>query len=230
MSLSPAPLALLLAMLASGVGMDAVAQERNGKAAPPSSAGQGSFKGGQTYRWVDDQNVTHYGDRVPPEYAKRERAVLNDQAVEVGRLEAQKTPEQIADLERRDKLARQQKEHDQFLLTTYTSVRDIEALRDQRLQQLGDQRASMESYVGSLDERLSQLQLRAQLFRPYNASRGAKQMPDKLAEELIPTVNEVRRQRSTLDERRNEEIALRARFQSDIDRFRLLRTSATAAR
>ncbi|MEO7244886.1 MAG: DUF4124 domain-containing protein [Rubrivivax sp.] len=229
MSSSPARLALLLLLLAPGVCLDAAAQDKGRKAAAPAGADQ-AIKGGQTYKWVDDQNVTHYGDRVPPEYARRERTVLNDQAVEVGRLEAQKTPEQIADLERRDKLARQQKEHDQFLLNTYTSVRDIEALRDQRVKQLGDQRASMESYVGSLDERLNQLQLRAQLFRPYNANRGAKQMPDKLAEDLIRTVNEVRRQRATLDERRDEEVALRARFQSDIDRFRLLRTSATASR
>jgi len=217
MSRIPAHVALLFAALSLGAGMVAAAQERPGK-------------GGPTYKWVDEKNVTHYGDRVPPEYAKRERAVLNDQAVEVSRLEAQKSPEQIAEIERRDKLARAQKEHDQFLLTTYTSVRDIEALRDQRLQQLADQRASMENYVGSLNERLTQLQLRAQVFRPYNADAGARQMPDKLAEDLIRTVNEVRRQRTTLDERRNEETALRARFQSDIDRFRLLRTSATAAR
>ena len=217
MSRIPARLALLLAALSLGTGALAAAQDKVGK-------------GGQTYKWVDDKNVTHYGDTVPPEYVKRERAVLNNQAVEVGRLEAQKTPEQLAELERRDKLARAQKEHDQFLLTTYTSVRDIEALRDQRLQQLADQRASMENYVGSLNERLTQLQLRAQVFRPYNASAGARQMPDKLAEDLIRTVNEVRRQRTTLDERRDEETALRARFQSDIDRFRLLRSSATAAR
>lgn len=217
MSRIPALATLMSAALLSGAGLVAVAQDKGGK-------------GGQTYKWVDERNVTHYGDRVPPEYAKRERTLLNDQAVEVGRLEAQKTLEQLADLERRDKLASAQKERDQFLLTTYTSVRDIEALRDQRLQQLADQRSSMENYVASLDERLNQLQLRAQLFRPYNGSPGARQMPDKLAEDLIRTVNEVRRQRSTLDERRDEEIALRASFQADIDRFRLLRTSATAAR
>ncbi len=185
---------------------------------------------GQTYKWVDDKNVTHYGDRVPPEYARRERAVLNDQAVEVRRLEAQKSPEQLADLERRDNLAREQKEHDQFLLNTYTSVRDIEALRDQRLQQLADQRGSTETYVTSLHDRLGQLQLRAQMFRPYNANPGARRMPDQLAEDLIRTLNEVRRQRSTLDDRREEETALTARFQSDIDRYRLLRSGTTASR
>ena len=193
----------------------------------PAKSGKG---GNATYKWVDDQNVVHYGDRVPAEYAKRERAVLNRQGVEVGRVEAERTAEQIADLERRDKLAREQKQHDEFLLTTYTSVRDIEGLRDQRLQQLSDQRGSIENYVESLVERLNQLQLRAQVFRPYNSSPGAKQMPDKLAEDLIRTVNEVRRQRQALDERRNDEIALRARFQSDIDRYRLLRSSTTASR
>jgi hypothetical protein len=55
-------------------------------------------------------------------------------------------------------------------------------------------------------------------------------MPDKLAEDLVRTLNEVRRQRQALDDRRDEETALRARFQSDIDRFRLLRSRTTAAR
>ena len=41
---------------------------------------------------------------------------------------------------------------------------------------------------------------------------------------------EMRRQRQTLDDRRNEETALRARFQSDIDRYRLLRSSTASAR
>lgn len=218
MNRRPTLVALLAAAFVAGAATAVVAADRDGN------------KGSQTYRWVDDKNVVHYGDRVPPEYAKRERAVLNDQGVEVAKLEAEKTPEQLADLERRDKLAREQKQHDEFLLNTYTSVRDIESLRDQRLSQLADQRASTETYIESLNDRLAQLQLRAQTFRPYNASPGAKPMPDKLAEDLVRTVNEVRRQRQTLEARNDEETALRARFQSDIDRFRLLRSRTTAAR
>ena len=205
---------LLVAALVAGTGAVVAAERKDGK----------------TYKWVDDKNVVHYGDHVPPEYAKRERAVLNDQGVQVDKLEAEKTPEQLAEFERRDKLAREQKQHDEFLLTTYTSVRDIEALRDQRLSQIADQRASTETYIESLNDRLAQLQLRAQTFRPYNAGAGARQMPDKLAEDLIRTLNEMRRQRQALDDRRNEETALRARFQSDIDRYRLLRSSTAAAR
>ena len=201
----PAFVVLVAAAVLAGSGMAVAAAERNNGGSAAASRGG---KGGQTYRWVDDKNVVHYGDRVPPEYAKSERAVLNRQGVEVATLGAQKSAEEIADLERRDKIAREQKQHDEFLLTTYTSVRDIESLND----------------------RLAQLQLRAQTFRPYNASPGAKPMPDKLAEDLIRSLNEVRRQRQVLDDRRNEEIALRAQFQSDIDRYRLLRSGTTASR
>ncbi|MGB8327358.1 MAG: DUF4124 domain-containing protein, partial [Steroidobacteraceae bacterium] len=49
----------------------------------------------ETYKWVDARGVIHYGDRVPPEAAARERAVLNEQGVAVRQLEAQKTPEQL---------------------------------------------------------------------------------------------------------------------------------------
>ena len=182
------------------------------------------------YKWIDEKGVTHYGDYVPPEYAKRERAVLNEEGVVIRRLDAEKTAEQRAAEARQQRDIASRQQHDKFLLTTYTSVRDIESLRDQRLAQLSDQRGSTEVYIESLNDRLAQLQLRAQTFRPYNASPGAKPMPDKLAEDLIRSLNEVRRQRQVLDDRRNEEIALRAQFQSDIDRYRLLRSGATASR
>ena len=48
------------------------------------------------YKWVDEQGVTHYGDHIPPEYAAQEQQVINSQGVEISRLEAQKTPEQLA--------------------------------------------------------------------------------------------------------------------------------------
>ena len=50
-------------------------------------------KGDVTYKWVDEKGITHYGDYVPPEYAKRERAVLNEEGVVIRKLEAEKSPE-----------------------------------------------------------------------------------------------------------------------------------------
>ena len=184
----------------------------------------------QSYMWEDENGVAHYGDRVPPEYVKRERRVLNSQGVEVARVQAQRTPEQIIEDRRRQELAARQGQHDKFLLTTYTSTRDIELLRDTRLAQVGDQRKSTEKYLESLHERLATLQMQAQAYRPYNESADAKPMPDRLADNLVRALNETRTQRALLAARREEEQAMRAQFQSDIDRYRALRSGVAASR
>jgi Domain of unknown function (DUF4124) len=175
-----------------------------------------------TYRWVDEQGVVHYGDSIPPQYAQKEGSVLNNRGVEIRRLEAQKTPEQLAaDARMKEEILRQ-KQHDNFLLTTYTSVKDIEALRDLRLEQLRGQRAAAEQYVETLHSRLSSLQTRAELFKPYNDRPEAHRMPDDLAEELVRTLNEWHAQSDVLTAKSQEETALRAQFQADIERYRQL--------
>ena|SRR5579859_3734796 len=179
------------------------------------------------YRWTDEQGVVHYGDRIPPQYATRERAVLNSQGVQVGKLDAQKTPEQIAADSRALQVLERQKQHDAFLINTYTSVKDIEALRDVRLDQLHGQRFAAEQYADSLHSRLSALQSRAQLFKPYNTQRDARRMPDDLAEDLVHTLNELRTQSNVVATKNEEEAALKAQFQADIERYRQLHVAAT---
>ena len=51
----------------------------------------------KVYEWVDEQGVTHYGDRIPPEYASQEHRVINGHGIEIEHTDAQKTPEQLAD-------------------------------------------------------------------------------------------------------------------------------------
>jgi hypothetical protein len=175
-----------------------------------------------TYRWVDEQGIVHYGDSIPPQYAEKEHSVLNNQGVEVGRSEAQKTPEQLAAEAQQREAARKQQQHDNFLLTTYTSVKDIEALRDVRLDQLQGQRTAAEQYVDNLHSRLVSLQGRVKHFRPYNSRPDARRMPDDLAEDLVHTLNEMRTQSNALSAKNEEVSAVRAQFDMDIDRYREL--------
>jgi hypothetical protein len=184
----------------------------------------------QTYKWVDDQGVTHYGDSIPPQYAQKESTVLNKAGVPVGHNDAAKSPAELAAAAAaQDRLARQ-KQHDSFLLNTYTSVKDIEQLRDERLQQIKAQRVAAEQYVASLGERLSALQVRAQNFKPYSARPDAHRMPDDLAEQMVHTLNDVRAQKAALSTSQEEEIKTQAQFQSDIDRFKELRAAQAVVR
>lgn len=188
-------------------------------AAPPA---QNSGK--TTYRWVDDQGVVHYGDQIPPQYAGRDREILNPQGVPVQHVDGQKSPDQLA-TEARDRAAEiKQKQHDSFLVTTYTSVKDIEALRDARLEQLHTQRAAAQQYIESLKARLGALQTRALSFRPYSSAANARRMPDDLAEDLVHTANEMRTQTTALAGSNDIEAQLRAQFQADIERYRELHT------
>jgi hypothetical protein len=182
---------------------------------------------GVTYKWVDENGVIHYGDRVPPQYAKQESSVLNKQGVEVARTEAQKSPDQLAAEARAQEAIIRQKQHDSFLLTTYTSVKDIEGLRDERLEQISGQRRAAEAYVEGLQGRLGALQSRALNFKPYNDTPTSRRMPDDLAEDLMRTLNEVRSQKTALAAKDAEESALRTQFQADIDRYRELRAIRT---
>jgi hypothetical protein len=212
----PLPL-LSLGMLLAFAGLAPIAAN----AGPGSSAADK----GVAYRWTDEQGVVHYGDRIPPQYAQKERAVLNSRGVEVRRLDAQKSPEQAAAEARTQQSVLRQKQHDAFLMTNYGSVKDIEALRDVRLDQLLGQKSAAEQYVESLHSRLGALQTRAKVFKPYSPRPDARRMPDDLAEDLIHTLNELRTQSNVVATKNEEETALKAQFQADIERYRELHTA-----
>jgi len=193
------------------------------------SANSSTTKSTETYKWTDEQGVVHYGDSIPPQYAKQDRSVLNSHGVEVRHLDAQKTPEQLAADERARQEVIRQKQHDSFLMTTYTSVKDIESLRDVRLDQLEGQRVAAQQYVDSLHSRLGSLQTRAMTFKPYSARADARRMPDDLAEDLVRTLSDLRTQSNALAQKGEEETNLRAQFQADIERYRELHAAQVQA-
>ena len=182
------------------------------------------------YKWVDDQGVVHYGDSIPPQYAQKESTVLNKQGVAIGHNAATKSATELAADASAQEQAARQKQHDSFLLATYTSVKDIEQLRDERLLQIKGQRVAAEQYVASLGERLTSLQARAQNFKPYSTRPDARRMPDDLAEQMVHTLNDIRAQKAALGTSQEEETKTQAQFQSDIDRYKELRAAQAALR
>jgi hypothetical protein len=186
------------------------------------AAADSSSSGGKVYRWTDDKGVVHYGDSVPSEYSQTERSVLNNQGVEVGRIEGGKNAQQLAEQARAAGVAQRGAQHDQFLLATYLSTKDIEQLRDERIELMDAQIKSATIYIDALSTRLTALQDRAEHFKPYSSDAKARRMPDELAEELVHTLNEARTQHQALEAKRNEEVETRAQFDGDIQRYREL--------
>jgi len=216
---------LAVALLATALAVPAKAATNNPVNTRPAA---GKSKGERNYMWIDKNGERQYGDAVPPEYSQGEKRVLNNQGVELQREDARKNAQQFEEERRRQQDQQQRAQHDRFLLTTYTSTRDIERLRDQRLDLLDAQVKAAVLYIESLDVRLKALEVRAQQFQPYSTKANARRMPDDMAEELVRSSGEARAQRKALDKRRQEQVNVRAQFDADIARYREL-TSRSAA-
>jgi Domain of unknown function (DUF4124) len=192
-------------------------------AAPTLAASPGSAEGkNKTYKWVDEKGTTHYGDQVPPEYARQGRSELNSHGVAVRQFPAQLSPEDAAAAQKVAAEKSKGLQHDQFLLTTYTSARDIEQLRDERLALLDGQMEIARGSIESVKQRIATLEARAANFKPYSKQASARRMPDQLAEEIVRVLHERSSLEATLVSKATEKREMQSRFGTDISRFKEL--------
>ncbi len=182
------------------------------------------------YRWVDDEGVVHYGEQIPPEYANRDRDVLNDQGVAVETEQGTITDEERAAMkreqEREAERAREQAERsrrDRMLLQMYLSVEDIENLRDRRLELLDSQIQVTRNYLTNLNKRLAELEKRAARYKPHNEAEDAQPMPEQLEADMARTKETIELYEQRLAKTQREKEELRESFAADIERFRELK-------
>jgi hypothetical protein len=180
----------------------------------------------QTYKWVDDDGVIHYGDSVPPEYADKQKDVLNEQGVAVGLVEGKKTEEQLAAEAAAAELEMQQEMQlraDKALLATYISVQEIEMHRDRRVELFRAQARVTELYLRNLTRRLGQLQKEAGRYKPYSSDPSATPIDPSLVEEIDETEGSIVRHEGNLKKFRDEEKRIIDNFEGDIHRFKKIK-------
>jgi hypothetical protein len=179
-----------------------------------------------TYKWVDDEGIIHYGDSIPPEYADKPKQRLNDQAVPVEHLEGKKTEEQLAAEKKAAELEMQkelQRRADQALLNTYVSVEEIVMHRDRRVELFRAQARVTELYLRNLARRLDQLKREAGRYKPYSSDPNAATIDPSLVAEIKETEAAIDRHEDNLKQFREEETRIRDRFEGDIERFKRLK-------
>jgi hypothetical protein len=197
---------------------------------PSDSFAQRGQEGRKLYSWKDEHGNVHYSETIPPEFANRDREVLNQHGVRVGTEEGEITPEERAEQERLANVAEAERRarlevarRDRMLLETYITVADIEDLRDRRLELLEAQIKVTEAYLGNLRKRLVTLQDEASAFKPYTTKPDAPQIPPNIALELSRTLELINTYEATLARTRGDQQNLRDSFDKDIARFRELK-------
>ena len=182
---------------------------------------------GRLYKWKDESGKVYYGDKIPPQYAKQERKVLNEQGVEVRTLEAARTPEQIAEDERlaeqrreQERIAAERASHDRMLLATFTTEDDMVMTRDGKIAAIDGVLRVTRGRIDKIEENLTDLTREA-----AELERAGKPVPDNLHEQILGARGQVQRYLDYIAGKRREQEDIRAQFEADIRRFRELRAA-----
>ena len=182
------------------------------------------------YRWIDENGVVQYSDHVPPEAARQDRDLLNEQGILVGSEQGEITDEERAQMEAeaaaeaaRVQAIEDARRRDRILLDTYLSVEDIEKLRDRRLELIESQIKVTEIYLGNLTKKLEGLNRDAQRFAPYSDRENAPPIPENLSLDIARTESSIALFEQRLNDSRTDQEQIRRAFAQDIERFRELK-------
>ncbi len=177
------------------------------------------------YRWVDSQGKVHYSDKVPPEEASHARSELDQQGIETRRVDAAKTPEQIAqekELKRlrieKQKLIEAQQEKDNVLLRTFRSEDDIVMTRDGKVTAIDVQIQVVRSNISRLKAKLADLQKKAAMLE-----RQGKAISPLFLKDIENTRISLKQSYEALIHKEQEKELTRERFNQDLAHFRKLK-------
>ena len=175
----------------------------------------------RTFKWVDNEGQVHYGNRVPPEYAKAERKVINEQGRIVKVYEAAKSPEEkaaaqkAADLEARKKVHNEKQAiHDRSLLATYASEQDMQLARDGRVASVEALLQLTNSRIESMKQRLLGLTEEAATYE-----RSGKKLPHTLESQIKNLRAQITKNDAFVKEKEQELDDINRQFDNDISRF-----------
>ncbi len=179
-------------------------------------------------KWVDKDGVTHYGDRVPREYLRSEHLKLNDQGVVIHKSHAIKSEAELAEEykqnkikaeENRKKLIKQkiQQLRDRVLLDTFTTVNDIVAVRDARLEALDSQISLASTLIKNDEEKLSHAQKRI-----TEIEESKRDIPENLRKEVTSINKQLDANYEFIKEKKKERAQIISSFAEDFIRFQEL--------
>lgn len=184
------------------------------------------------YKWVDENGKTHFGDTIPPQYAKQGNIELNKKGMAVKQTDAAMTPEQRkakeeeeAQKKEEERKKEEQKRRDSALLNTYTTDKEIDLVRDRNLQQGTLQIQGMELRIKQIQPRLNEARKKAEAIKA-----SGKPLPVYLQQEVQETEKEMQHLQDMVKQRRQEMETVRTRFEDDKKRFRELRQGEDGAK
>ena len=179
-------------------------------------------------KWVDENGQVHYGDRIPPQYLKKEHETLNEQGVVIHTTNRTKTKEELKEEEKEQRrLAAEQKAkmierrkaelRDRVLLDTFTTEEDIVHARDERVAAIDSQINLAETIIKDQTKKLEKVKGRIDKIE-----KSGRKVPDNLYKEVDSVGRQLETYYQNVETRQQERQHILEKFDEDITRFREL--------
>ena len=160
-------------------------------------------------KWKDEKGATHYGDRIPPQYANTESSLINKQGITVKRNKPVNYQEQALDTAKLE-----QDKKDVALLSAFTSANEIDLAKDRNLQL---DKSAYETLL--LDKMNSAKRLTESTKYADELTKRKKPIPTDLSNEIKTNQLEVTKNEKLLSERKAVIETTTKRFDEDKKRF-----------
>lgn len=179
-------------------------------------------------KWVDDKGQVHYGDRIPTKYLKSQHEELNDQGVVIKKFEKKKSDEELAKEKaakekqaavNREKMIEQRKKalRDRVLTQTFTTVKDIEIARDDRVNAVDTQIQLSQTLIKQNEAKLKKVKQRIK-----NIEASGRKVPENLHKEVNSVSRQIQTDYQYVEDKNQEKQEIIRKFDGDIQRFREL--------
>ena len=184
------------------------------------------------YKWVDNNGLVRYGDRLPPAFAKNRQEILNEQGITIETHAAAKTPEQLAREARLQKEAQEKQQRldeqaarDKMLLDTYSSEDDIIMARDSKINAIDAAIRLAESRITRSRKTLDESRKRA-----AQTERAGLTIPASLASSINNSRTQIKDNEAFIESKKAERKKVYHSHEKAINHYRQLMGSATNQR
>ena len=175
--------------------------------------------------WTNNEGVKECGSFVPPEYSQKKIETRGESGRVIEVEDRAKTEAELAEIDRLAKLKEiedakiaEQKKQDSILLNTFTRERDINMLRDSKINVIEGIITVTNSNNKALKKKLEKLQKKA-----ANIERRGKKPPENLLEDMKSIESRIAKNMKSIEIKRSEQKIIRAKFDEDLERFRALK-------
>ena len=180
--------------------------------------------------WTNSDGVKECGTAVPPEYSQQRIETRGDTGRVLEVKERAKTEAELAEIDRLAKLKEiedakiaEQKKKDDVLLKTFSSERDINMLRDSKINVIEGILIVTSSNNKALHKKLEKLQKRA-----ANSERRGKKPPQRILDDIKAIESRLNKNMNSIKIKREEQKVIRAKFAKDLERFQHLKKATNS--